>query len=200
MRVHPVLALSLSLLASAAPPPHTNATRTTTYHSDAMHFDFTYPATFTSNSRKSADTRCVSTPIAVMDIRTSFNMIFLKSYDISCLSKDLLEAGPGSAAAKVLKDMLAAFGQPNMNSASSYNVAGHNAAVDTGFAKAAQARGPNTIYGAASCTVTSNNLACFEFLSNDCSNLNTLAASPIRFADHSAVPLIPRKLSYPCAP
>ncbi|MFC5863518.1 hypothetical protein ACFPT7_14525 [Acidicapsa dinghuensis] len=195
------LACTLSLLAAGQSRQHyTRALRTTTYHSEEMNFDFTYPATFTANPRKASDTDCVSTPIAVMDMRTSFNMIFLKSYDQSCISPYVVSAGPTAAVSKVLRDMLGQFGKPDMNPSSGYQLSGHNAAVATGSAKAQNANGPNTIYGTATCIVTGDSYACFEFLSNDCANLTALSASPIRFTNNPTTPLIPRKLTYPCAP
>lgn len=192
------VAFALPLLAAAS--PRSRFVRTTTYHSAEMNFDFSYPATFTANPRKAADTDCVSTPIAVMDMRLSFNMIFLKTYDQSCISPYVVSAGPTAAVSKVLSDMLAQFGKPNMNIPAGYQLSGHNAAVVTGSAKATQARGPNTIFGTASCIVTGDSYACFEFLSNDCPNLTALTASPIHFAGDTPTPLIPRKLAYPCAP
>lgn len=200
MRPRLALLLAFALPLLAAPPPRTHTTRTVTYHSPDMNFDFTYPATFTPNPRKAPDTDCVSTPIAVMDMRLSFNMIFLKTYDQSCISPYVVSAGPTAAVTRILSDMLAQFGKPDMNIASAYTLSGHPAAVATGSAKATQARGPNTIYGTASCIVTGDTYACFEFLSNDCPNLTALAASPIHFAANPATPLIPRKLTYPCAP
>ena len=193
-----VFALVPSLLAFAAAPSHTHAVHTTAYHSNSMNFDFTYPATFTSSGKKSADTDCVSTPLAVMDMHTSFNMIFLKSYRQSCLSKDVRDAGPASAASKVLKDMLGEFGKPTMSPSSNYAVSGHQAAAATGSAKASGAHGPNTIYGVASCFNAGDNLACFEFLSNDCANLTALASNFIKFTGSAAAPLIPRKLASGC--
>lgn len=197
MRPHPALALAFVLPLLAAAPPRA---RTTTYHSEEMNFDFTYPSAFTSNPRRAADTDCVSTPIAVMDMRSSFNMIFLKNYDQSCISPYVVSAGPSAAVTKVLRDMLAQFGQPDMNISADYDLAGHQAAVATGSAKAQNARGPNTIYGTATCIVTGDNYACFELLSNDCANLTALAGSPIRFTGTPTTALIPRRLSYPCKP
>lgn len=200
MRPHPalVLAFVLPLLAAAPRPAHT--ARAITYRSDEMHFDLTYPATFTSNPKKAADTDCVATPIAVMDTRTSFNMIFLKSYDQSCISPYVVSAGPTAAVTKVLSDMLGQFGKPDMAYSAGYQLSSHKAAVVTGSAKALNARGPNTIYGTATCVVTGDHYACFEFLSSDCANLTALAASPIRFAGAAATPLIPRRFTYSCKP
>src|SRR5215813_4782686 len=78
--------------AQANNPTSAPASRTT-YHDDAMGFDFAYPSTFhppkTTTSEvpskeqdkvsgdKKAEPECVTSPIGVMDMRTDFDMIFL---------------------------------------------------------------------------------------------------------------------------
>jgi hypothetical protein len=106
------------------------ATPTATYHSDAMNFDFVYPSSFAApkeergkgNRSGKADTGCVSVPVAVMDMHSGFNMIFLKRYDRACLSKEITAAGLGTAAANVLTDTLGQFGKPAVSSSTATTI------------------------------------------------------------------------------
>jgi hypothetical protein len=187
-----------------------------------MNFDFNYPSSFhapkgstddaiakgqsASSETKKPDPGCVSVPVAVMDMRTDFNMIFLKRYDTACLGKQTDTAKAGSAtdkaftpvlehfaAGNVLTDALAQFGKPAIGTSTYYDIAGHSASTVSGSVKAPHSSGKNIIYGAASCVISGNNIACFEFLSNDCPTLAVLSASTVKFTDAAATPVIPAR-------
>lgn len=176
-------------LCSAQAPARAPAGPTTRYHDDSMNFDFVYPSSFTTDDvprkeqgkgrgAEKADPGCVSDPVAVMDMRTGFNMIFLKRYDQACLSKEITAAGLGTAAANVLTDTLEQFGKPAISSSTDYDITGHSASAVFGSVKVPHASGKSVIYGAASCVISGKNIACFQFLSNDCPTLAVLSPAP----------------------
>jgi hypothetical protein len=188
----------------------------TTYHDATMSFDFIYPSSFHTSKGTTDDAPskeqskgsgtekagpvCVSVPVAVMDMRTGFNMILLKRYDNTCLSKEITSAGLGTAAANVLSDTLDQFGKPVLNSSTDYDITGHSASTVSGSVKVPNARGKSVIYGAASCVLSGKNIACFQFLSNDCPTLAFLSTTTIKFADTAATPVMPAKLVPACTP
>lgn len=205
------LFLTATLCSAQAPAP---ARPTTTYHSDSMNFDFVYPSSFAArkgttddvprkeqgkgSGAEKADAGCVSVPVAVMDMRTGFNMIFLKRYDQACLSKEITAAGLGTTAANVLTGTLEQLGKPAISSSTDYGITGHSASAAFGSVKVPNASGKSVIYGAASCVISGKNIACFQFLSNDCPTLAVLSASTVKFTDDAARPVIPAKLAPAC--
>jgi hypothetical protein len=182
------------------------------YHSDSMNFDFVYPSSFASPKGATDDvptkeqskgtekrgTDCVTVPVAVMDMRTDFNMIFLKRYDQACLGIEINAAGLSSTAASVLTNTLEKLGKPTLSSSTDYDITGHGASTVSGSVKVPNAKGKSVIYGVASCVISGKNIACFQFISNDCPTLAVLSASTIKFADDVATPVIPAKLVPAC--
>jgi hypothetical protein len=175
-----------------------------------MHFDFVYPASFDapkdttkddqgkSSGAGKADPGCVSVPVAVMDMRTGFNMIFLKRYDLACLGKEITTTGLGTAVASVLTGTLQQFGKPTLGSSTDYDLAGRSASTVSGSVKVPNAGGKSVIYGAASCVISDKNIACFQFLSNECPSVAALSASTVKFTDAATTPIIPVKLVPAC--
>jgi hypothetical protein len=215
MRNSAVLALAATLC-SAAQVPSPVTTTTTTYHDAAMNFDFVYPSSFHAPKETTDDAHskqqgkggatekeapvCVSVPVAVTDMRTGFNMIILKRYDNTCLSKEITSGGLGTAAANVLTNTLDQFGKPTLNSSTDYDLTGQSASSVSGSVKVPNASGKSVIYGAASCVISGKNIACFQFISNDCPTLAVLSATTVKFADTAATPVMPAKLVPACAP
>jgi hypothetical protein len=175
-----------------------------------MHFDFVYPASFDapkdttkddqgkSSGAGKADPGCVSVPVAVMDMRTGFNMIFLKRYDLACLGKEITTTGLGTAVASVLTGTLQQFGKPTLGSSTDYDLAGRSASTVSGSVKVPNASGKSVIYGAASCVISDKHIACFQFLSNDCPSGAALSASTVKFTDAATTPIIPVTLVPAC--
>jgi hypothetical protein len=135
-----------------------------------------------------------------MDMRTGFNMIFLKLYDLACLGKETTAAGLGRAAASVLTGTLQQFGKPALSSSTDYDITGRSASNVSGSVKVPNASGKSVIYGTASCGISGKNIACLQFLSNDCPSVAALSASTVKFADAAATPIIPVKLVPACKP
>ena len=205
------LFLTATLCCGQAPTTASAPARTTTYHSDAMNFEFVYPASFaapkstTEDQGKSsgtgkADPGCVSVPVAVMDMRTGFNIIFLKRYDLACLGKEITAAGLGAAVTSALTGTLQQFGKPTLRSSSDYQISGRSASTVSGSVKVPNASGKSVIYGAASCVISDKNMACFQFLSNDCPSVAGLSASTVKFTDAPPAPIIPVKFMPACQP
>jgi hypothetical protein len=179
-----------------------------------MNFDFVYPSSFVvhkgttddvsrkeqtkgSGAEKSAP-GCVSVPVGVMDMRTGFNMIILERYDQACLSKEITAAGLGTVAANVLTDTLGQLGKPAISSSTDYDITGHSASAVFGSVKVPHASGKSVIYGATSCVFSGKNIACFQFVSNDCPTLAVLSASTVKFTNAAATPVINAKLAPAC--
>jgi hypothetical protein len=179
-----------------------------------MNFDFVYPASFAEpkdmtrdvpqkqqgegSGTEKAGPDCISVPVAVMDMRTGFNMIFIRRYDQACLGKEITAAGLGTAAANFLTDTFEKLGRPVINPGTDYDITGHSASMVSGSVKVPHASGKSVIYGAAGCVISGKNIACFQFLSNDCPTLAVLSASTVKFTDADATPVIPAKLVPAC--
>jgi len=175
-----------------------------TYHSDAMSFDFAYPSSFTAPGPAAAEnpnSSCATTPVAVTDMRTNFNMISVKEYDEACMKKKQAEVpGLGTAATSYLNDTLALLGTPALSSTANYDLGGRNASTVAGTVKLSGAQGNNTVHGAVSCISTGKGIACFQFLSNDCSSLALITASTVKFVGTVAMPIIPAGIGAACKP
>jgi hypothetical protein len=203
MRILAILFLFVAPAIGVAQAPAPNAA-TKSYHSDAMSFDFAYPATFNppkgeDQDTSSPDASCATVPLGLMDMKTSFNMIFLKQFDDACLKKkDAPASGLVVTATSFLTDTLGHFGKPVMSSNANYYVAGHTASAVSGVVKTSPENGNTTIYGAVSCVSTGSGIACFQFLSNECPNLALLSASTVKFAGTVASPIIPAGIGTPC--
>jgi hypothetical protein len=202
------LYLALFLTTAAAQTPST----TTTYHSDELKLDFTYPSSFTPPKSDTPDEApakpedCVATPVSVMDMRTSFNMIFVRRYNPSCPNQPLTAKGFDLPTQEVfianafVNSSLETFGKPTIKGGTSYELAGHHAYVITGSVKAEHSTGKNVLYSVATCVISGKNIGCFNFISNDCKNLATMVANPITFEGAPAEPAIPAKTPIGCKP
>lgn len=209
------LFLTATLCSAQAPAPASApAGPTTAYHDDSMNFDFVYPSSFVAHKgttddvpgkeqskgsgAEKASPGCHSVPVGVMDMRTGFNMIILERYGQACLSKEITAAGLGTVATNVLTHTLEQLGKPAISSSTDYGITGHSASAVFGSVKVPHASGKSVIYGAASCVISGKNIACFQFLSNDCPTLAVLSASTVKFTDAAATPVIPAKLAPAC--
>jgi hypothetical protein len=186
---------------------------TVVYHSEVLNLDFAYPSSFSApkdgdgeaagehrNASQKEDAGCSSLPIAVMDMRTEFNMIFVQRLSSGCLSSEITAANLVTVTSSVVNIQLKQFGKPTLGRTADYELAGHVANVVSGSVTVPHARGKNTIYDSTSCVISGKNIACFQFLSNECSKVATLATSTVQFKDSAAVPAVPAQLSIECKP
>jgi hypothetical protein len=195
------------LLLFLAPPLQTQAPRTTTYRSQAMGLTLTYPASFKAagTKQKPADAEtlghdCSAMPLAVMDMTTGFNMIFLKRIDTSCLGIHPNIAQLEDITSATLGDTLRKLGNPEIGPGVPFSFGTHDATVLSGTVKVPQSRGNNLILGIAACITDGKNIACFQFLSNDCEAVGKLAGATVTFDGEAAVPVVPKSLMAPCYP
>ena len=171
-----------------------------------MKLEFSYPSSFKapSDATQPVDAEklgkdCSAVPITVMDMSTGFNMIFLKRIDKQCLGSKASETQLLNTAQNVLRDTLGTLGKPSVNAGPSYELSGHPASLASGSVKV-NARGKNVVFGSATCLASGNSIACFQFLSNDCTSLSTLAASNLKFEGDAPTPVIPANLIPACKP
>jgi len=198
-----ILALAVLAVPSlcAAQAPAAGAA-TKTYHSDAQNFDFIYPAGFAepkAAADASPDAGCITVPIQLMDMRTSFNLISLKEFDEACLKKKgVPPTSLASAAASFLTDTLSGHGKPVTNPNANYLLAGRNASTVSSTVRISQTSGSQTIFGAASCVSSDKGLVCFLFLASDCAGLAAMSASTVKFLGAVASPVIPVGIGSAC--
>lgn len=203
--------LFVAALCSGQAPRSTPATPTTSYHSEAMNLEFAYPSSFANKGSDDATPakdsdkgvvgkkKCMSFPIAAMDMRNGFNMIFLRRSDEACLGRDITAAERNHAVVNFLRDLLEQFGKPDMNSSADYDISSHMASAAFGAVKLEHVKPAGTvIYGSGSCVATGKDLACFAFLSSDCKALVALSGSTVKFTGSAAMPVIPASLAPAC--
>ena len=202
--------LFVAVLCSGQASISAPASSTATYHSDAMNLDFRYPATFVNKAaddpspgskadNEATGKSCLSLPITAMDMRKSFNMIFLRRSDGACLGKEITASERGITVSGFLNYLLKEFGKPEMNSSTDYDIAGHKASAVSGAVKPEGVKPAGTvIYGSGSCLAVGKDLACFAFLSSDCKALVALSASSVKFTDSAEMPVIPATLPPAC--
>ena len=211
------LTTAIALLLAAAIPQSTAtpSSPTTTFHSDALHLDYTYATSFTTmpavadqalQSEKDKATgavpkaavSCISLPLTATDSSSGFRMISIMRLDGTCLGRPTTSAELAALATTSLTDSLKRFGDPQVGAATYFQVANHSAAVLSGSV-ISQKYG-TTFYGTATCLLQGGDAVCWEFLASKCSALPELMAYPIQFDGQPAQPLIPAKFAQACKP
>ncbi|HSY37041.1 MAG TPA: hypothetical protein VK814_14895 [Acidobacteriaceae bacterium] len=211
------LTTTLALLLAAALPQSTAppTSPTTTFHSDALHLDYTYAAAFTtlptvadqalqsekdkaSGAVAKATVSCISLPLTATDSRSGFRMISIMRLDGTCLGRATTSAELAALATSSLTDSLKRFGDPQIGTAAYFHLADHPAAVLSGSVTSEKYGA--TFYGTATCLIQGNDAVCWEFLASKCSALPELLAYPIAFDGQPAQPLIPAKFAQACKP
>jgi hypothetical protein len=211
------LTTAIALLLAAAIPQSTAtpSSPTTTFHSDALHLDYTYATSFTtmpavadqalqsekdkaSGAVAKAEVSCISLPLTATDSNSGFRMISIMRLDGTCLGRPTPSAELAALAASSLTQSLKRFGDPQIGTAAYFHVADHSAAVLSGSVKSEKYG--TTFYGTATCLLQGNDAVCWEFLASNCSALPELMAYPIQFDGQPAQPLIPAKFAQVCKP
>ena len=213
---HPMtpLTASLAILLAASFQQSTPTPATATFHSEPLHLDYTYGGSFTSMPAVADDAlktesgkatgavkvaiSCISLPLVATDPTNGLRMIMIMRVDGTCLGNPPTAADLGTLVTSSLTKSLERFGDPQMGTSTSYEVAGHPAAALSGTVKSSQYGA--TFYGTASCLIQGKDAVCWEFLASDCSRLPDLIANPIKFDGQPAQPLIPAKFAQSCKP
>jgi hypothetical protein len=211
------LTTTIALLLAVALPQSTATpgSPTATFHSDTLHLDYTYAASFTtmptisdqalqsekdkaSGAVPKAEVSCISLPLTATDTTSGFRMISIMRLDGTCLGRPTTSAELGALTTSTLTQSLKRFGDPQLSAAAYFHVADHAAAVLSGSVKSEKYG--TTFYGTASCLIQGSDAVCWEFLASKCSALPELIAYPIQFDGQPAQPLIPAKFAQPCQP
>ena len=211
------LTTTIALLLAAALPQSTAApsSPTATFHSDALHLDYTYSSLFKAmpavadqalQSEKDKATgavpkaavSCISLPLTATDASSGFRMISIMRLDGTCLGRPTTSAELAALATTSLTDSLKRFGDPQTGTAAYFQLADHPAAVLSG--SVVSGKYGTTFYGTATCLPQGADAVCWEFLASKCSALPELIAYPIQFDGQPAQPLIPAKFAQACKP
>ena len=211
------LTTTLALLLTAAVPQSltTPSSPTATFHSDALHLDYTYSSAFktmpsisdeaiqsekdkATGAVSKATVSCISLPLVATDSSSGFRMISIMRLDGTCLGRPTTSAELGALATSSLTDSLKRFGDPQTGSPTYFQVADHSAAVISG--SVVSPKYGTTFYATASCLIQGSDAVCWEFMASKCSALPELIAYPIHFDNQPAQPLIPAKFAQACNP
>jgi len=211
------LTTTLALLLTAALPQSltTPSSPTATFHSDALHLDYTYSSAFktmpsisdeaiqsekdkATGAVSKATVSCISLPLVATDSSSGFRMISIMRLDGTCLGRPTTSAELGALATSSLTDSLKRFGDPQTGSPTYFQVADHSAAVISG--SVVSPKYGTTFYATASCLIQGSDAVCWEFMASKCSALPELIAYPIHFDNQPAQPLIPAKFAQACNP
>jgi hypothetical protein len=190
----------------------TPSSPTTTFHSDILHFDYTYDSSFAAmpdvasqsiQSEKDKATgamkaaiSCVTLPLVASDSSNGLRMIMILRMDGACLGTATSATDLGGITTSTLSHSLQRFGDPQMGTVADYQVAGHAASNLSGTVKSEKFGA--TFYGTASCLLQGADFVCWEFLASDCSKLPDLMANPIQFSGQPAEALIPKSFAQTC--
>ncbi len=209
------LPTTLALLLIAAQSLATPASPTVTFHSDALHLDYTYGSAFkpmpalgdqaiqsekdkATGAVSKATVSCISLPLVATDSSSGFRMISIMRLDGTCLGRPTTSAELGALATSSLTDSLKRFGDPQTGSPATFLVADHSAAVISG--SVVSPKYGATFYATATCLLQGGDAVCWEFLASNCSALPELIAYPIAFDGQPAQSLIPAKFAQACKP
>jgi hypothetical protein len=210
------LTASVALLLAAALPQSTPTpgTPTTTFHSDILHFDYTYGSSFAAmpdvasqsvQSEKEKATgvlkaaiNCVTLPLVASDSSHGLRMLMILRMDGACFGTPTPASSLGTVTTSALTQSLLRFGDPQVGASADYQIAGHPASVISGSVKSEKLGA--TLYATASCLLQGTDTVCWELLSSDCSKLPDLMANPIQFDGQPAEPVIPAKFAPTCKP
>jgi hypothetical protein len=208
------VALPQSTPPATKPAPPATSTPTITFHSDVLHLDYTYSSSLTARpdvadqaiqAEKDKSTgatkvamSCITLPLVTTDASNGLRMVLIMRMDGACLGHASSASELGTVATSALTQSLLRFGNPQVGSSTSYQVAGHPASVISGSVKSEKYG--TTFYGMASCLIQGGDSVCWEILASDCSKLPELMANPVKFDGQPAEALIPEKFAQSCKP
>ena len=212
----PTTLLTLALLAAVqtqnqtakAPPPPA----TTTFHSDTLHLDYTYPKSLESLASTAdeamkeeqnnetgalkAAVSCITLPLMAADSTGGMRMVLIMRLDGVCLGTTTPVSDLGAVATSGLTESLKRFGDLQVGKPTTYEVMGHSASAIFGTVKSVSYG--MTFYGGTSCLLQGKDVLCWEFVVSDCAQLSPLMSYPAQFDGKTAEPLIPANLAPAC--
>lgn len=209
-----------ALLAASALPqsttvkPTATPAPTTTFHSDALHLDYTYPSSIATiqgiaesaiKEEKDSATGvvkaavgCVTLPLTAVESNNGLRMAMIMRMDETCLGTTTSANQLNFVTSSALGGSLKRFGEPVMGTPTSYQIAAHDAATVSGVVQSEKYGA--TFYAIASCIIQGNNVVCWELITSDCSKLPEMMAYPVKFEGAPAEALIPAKFAPTCKP
>ncbi len=209
------LTTTLAILLIAAQSTATPTTPTATFHSDALHLDYSYSSAFkpmpavadqalqsekdkVTGAVPRAEVSCISLPLTATDSTNGFRMISIMRLDGTCLGRPTTAAELSAIATSTLTNSLKRFGDPQTGAPGYYQLADHSAAVLSG--SVISEKYATTFYATATCLLQGSDAVCWEFMASKCSALPELMAYPIQFESQPAQPLIPARFAQACKP
>jgi hypothetical protein len=207
----PMLFAAVILQTPAPVPPPTTAA-STTFHSNVLHFDYTYSSTLaaapsagddaikaekdkSTGAEKSA-INCITLPLTAIDTTAGLRMVLIMRMDGICRGKVTAPSDLGAVTVSAFTESLKRFGTPQLGTPTDYQVAGHSASSLSGSVKSEKYAA--TFYGIATCLLQGSDVVCWELLTTDCAKLPELMSYPVKFEGHPAEALIPAKFAPPC--
>jgi hypothetical protein len=218
MRVFlPALALSaLSLSGSAQTPPPassgaaaTPAAGMSTYHNDALHLSYIYPATYKDASSTVAPAfeatigqnnvggkdalRCVTLPFSAMNSAAGqFSLVLLVRADGGCMKKSFTAAQLPEFTRGEVQGLTASGAHTQFGEAVSFTTQGHPAQMIRGTFELPTGQ---QLHAMVVCVLLKPDAACWQFLASSEQGLTTMGAFPVSLDGAPPSPLLPATLT-----
>ena len=200
---------------TSAPPPSQSQpdAATTTFHSDVLHFDYTYSKALipmapseTADAIQAAKNEvtgvakaaidCVTDPLAATDSKGGVRVLVILRLNGTCLGAAPPASILGTTVTSTLSQSLSKFGTPQMGASADYQVAGHSASAVSGTVKSDQLN--VTFFGSASCLLHGSDVVCWEFIASDCARVPEMMKYPVAFEGKDPEAVIPAKFAQAC--
>lgn len=187
--------------------------KTTTDHSEPLHFDYTYDsalvtmgdvaqdalksATDESTGVKKAAVACVTLPVTAVDSANGLRMAMIMRMDSKCLGIEIKPEQVSDLAKSSLSEAMHRMGgEPTMGEPNTYELGGHKAAAISATVDSDKYK--TTFYGMASCSIQGSDSVCWEFVTTDCSKLAAMIAAPVKFEGKEPQAVIPAAFAIAC--
>ena len=177
-----------------------------TFHDDALHFSYSYPAAYTdasglvkaafeaslSSETKAAGgkdlSHCLSLPFSAMSGSDGqLALIALVEDTAACQGKSFTEADLPQLAEDEVQGLAASGGRPQFRKPTSFTFAGHPAEMIRGsFAMPSG----QTLQLMAVCVLLEKDVACWQFVAGTEATLRTLGGFPVSLAQKPPAPLV----------
>jgi hypothetical protein len=201
-----LLLLTLQNAPHATPAPKPAATPDATpFRSEALHLSYIVPSGLRTESAvadqaikeeqanstgvQKAAAQCISLPLLAVDTSETFRMVGIMRMDGACLGVPTTAIPLGPIASSALTESLHRFGEGKVLTAVDYKLGDRAASVIRG--SVASDKLGTTMYAAVSCVLLDKDIACWEFLATDPAIIDQMAASPVHFYGHEAIPVVP---------
>ena len=179
-----------------------------TFHSDALHLSYSYPAGYSDasstvgpafeasmNSSDSASKdkdlmHCISLPFSVMNNAAGqFSLVMLARADASCMKKKSFDAAElATFAHGEIQGLTASGAHTKFDEPVAFNVEGHPAQLLHGTFQLPTGQ---SLHVLVVCTLIKPDVACWQFLASNEEALHAMSAFPVTLEGAQAAPLVP---------